>query len=136
MIELDRLCKRHGAVAAVESLSLRVARGELLVLLGASGSGKTTTLKMINRLIEPDAGCVRIEGRDTRELAPHVTVTVTVMVTVHGSRHPREGATHGLCGQRVGRVDRIATRGDARRNATDRVGLGHRRCARVRRRRR
>ncbi len=71
MIELDRLCKRHGAVVAVEELSLTVARGELLVLLGGSGSGKTTTLKMVNRLIEPDAGCVRINGRDTRELAPH-----------------------------------------------------------------
>ena len=71
MIELDRLCKRHGAVVAVEDLSLEVARGELLVLLGGSGSGKTTTLKMVNRLIEPSSGCVRIAGRDTRELAPH-----------------------------------------------------------------
>jgi osmoprotectant transport system ATP-binding protein len=71
VIELERLCKRHGAVAAVEDLTLEVARGELLVLLGGSGSGKTTTLKMVNRLIEPDSGCVRIAGRDTRELAPH-----------------------------------------------------------------
>ena len=71
MIELERLCKRHGPVFAVEDLSLEVARGELLVLLGSSGSGKTTTLKMVNRLIEPDSGCVRIAGRDTRDLAPH-----------------------------------------------------------------
>ena len=71
MIELDRLCKRHGEIVAVDDLSLEVARGELLVLLGGSGSGKTTTLKMVNRLIEPSAGCVRIAGRDTRELAPH-----------------------------------------------------------------
>jgi osmoprotectant transport system ATP-binding protein len=42
------------------------------VLLGGSGSGKTTTLKMVNRLIEPDGGCIRIGGRDTRELAPHL----------------------------------------------------------------
>ncbi|HEY8155140.1 MAG TPA: ATP-binding cassette domain-containing protein [Myxococcota bacterium] len=72
MIELERLGKRYGAVAAVEDLSLEVARGELLVLLGGSGSGKTTTLKMLNRLIEPSAGRVRIAGRDTRELAPHL----------------------------------------------------------------
>jgi osmoprotectant transport system ATP-binding protein len=71
VIELERLSKRHGAVAAVEDLSLTVARGELLVLLGGSGSGKTTTLKMVNRLIEPDSGSVRIAGRDTREVAPH-----------------------------------------------------------------
>ena len=71
MIELERLSKRYGAALAVDDLSLRVARGELLVLLGGSGSGKTTTLKMVNRLIEPSAGSVRIDGRDTRELAPH-----------------------------------------------------------------
>jgi osmoprotectant transport system ATP-binding protein len=71
MIELERLSRRYGEALAVDDLSLRVARGELLVLLGGSGSGKTTTLKMVNRLIEPSAGCVRIDGRDTRELPPH-----------------------------------------------------------------
>jgi osmoprotectant transport system ATP-binding protein len=71
VIELRGLTKRYGALAAVEDLSLRVGRGELLVLLGGSGSGKTTTLKMINRLIEPSSGSVSIGGRDTRELEPH-----------------------------------------------------------------
>ena len=52
-------------------LSLRVDDGELLVLLGGSGSGKTTTLKMINRLIEPSAGAVMVDGRDVSEFAPH-----------------------------------------------------------------
>lgn len=71
MIQLDGLGKRFGDRLAVRSLSLEVARGELLVLLGASGSGKTTTLKMINRLIEPSEGAVRIDGRDTRESPAH-----------------------------------------------------------------
>ena len=71
MIELDALTKRYAAGTAVENLSLEVSRGELLVLLGSSGSGKTTTLKMINRLIEPSSGSVRIDGRDTHEQAPH-----------------------------------------------------------------
>jgi osmoprotectant transport system ATP-binding protein len=71
MIELEGLCKRYPGAVAVEDLSLTVARGELLVLLGGSGSGKTTTLKMINRLVEPSAGTVRIGGRDTRDFAPH-----------------------------------------------------------------
>jgi len=71
MIELQHLTKRYGNQVAVRDLSLTVDEGELLVLLGESGSGKTTTLKMINRLIEPSAGSVLVDGRDVAELAPH-----------------------------------------------------------------
>ncbi len=71
MIETAGLTKRYANVVAVEDLSLHVARGELLVLLGGSGSGKTTTLKMVNRLIEPSAGRVTIDGQDTRTLDAH-----------------------------------------------------------------
>ncbi len=72
MIELEGLTKLYGESAAVEDLDLEVAEGELLVLLGGSGCGKTTTLKMVNRLIEPSRGRVLVGGRDTRELEPHV----------------------------------------------------------------
>src|SRR5437879_7883247 len=51
----------------MHDLNLDVRRGETLVLLGRSGSGKTTTLKLINRLLTPSAGEVRVEGRTTRE---------------------------------------------------------------------
>ena len=71
MIELQHLTKQYGNQVAVRDLSLTVDEGELLVLLGESGSGKTTTLKMINRLIEPSAGSVLVDGRDVAELAPH-----------------------------------------------------------------
>jgi osmoprotectant transport system ATP-binding protein len=71
VIELVHLTRRYGDVVAVEDLSLEVARGELLVLLGGSGCGKTTTLKMVNRLVEPSSGRVLVGGRDTRELEPH-----------------------------------------------------------------
>ena len=71
MIELQGLCKRYGEVRAVDGLSLRVDAGEVLVLLGGSGCGKTTTLKMINRLIEPTAGRVLIDGADAAALPPH-----------------------------------------------------------------
>lgn len=71
MIEIDKLSKRYGDAVAVDRLSLSVARGELLVLLGDSGCGKTTTLKMINRLIEPTSGRVRIDGADAASFAPH-----------------------------------------------------------------
>ncbi len=72
MIRLEDLTKRYGTSLAVDSLSLEVARGELLVLLGSSGCGKTTTLKMINRLIEPTSGRVCIGSRDVRSLEPHL----------------------------------------------------------------
>ncbi len=73
MIELEKLTKtftqKDGqAVRAVDSVSLSVAEGEICVLLGPSGCGKTTTLKMINRLIEPTSGRVLINGEDTSGL--------------------------------------------------------------------
>ncbi|HEY2385529.1 MAG TPA: ABC transporter ATP-binding protein [Candidatus Binatia bacterium] len=71
MIELRQLTKRYGDRVVVDGVSLDVARGELLVLLGASGSGKTTTLKMINRLVEPSAGQVLLDGSDAAAMAPH-----------------------------------------------------------------
>ncbi|HKT91278.1 MAG TPA: ABC transporter ATP-binding protein [Paraburkholderia sp.] len=73
MIELDQLTKtftqKDGqTVRAVDSVSLSVAEGEICVFLGPSGCGKTTTLKMINRLIEPTSGRVLINGEDTTGL--------------------------------------------------------------------
>jgi osmoprotectant transport system ATP-binding protein len=71
VIELVHLTRRYGDVVAVDDLSLEVGRGELLVLLGGSGCGKTTTLKMVNRLVEPSDGHVRLAGEDTRGLPAH-----------------------------------------------------------------
>ena len=71
MIDLRQLTKRYGDRTVVDGVSLTVARGELLVLLGGSGSGKTTTLKMINRLVEPSAGQVTIDGVDVASTPPH-----------------------------------------------------------------
>jgi osmoprotectant transport system ATP-binding protein len=71
VIETQELTRRYGQVTAVERLSLKIAEGELVVLLGGSGSGKTTTLKMVNRLIEPSSGRVLIDGQDAGALQPH-----------------------------------------------------------------
>ena len=51
----------------LKRLNLRVDRGEILILLGRSGSGKTTALKLVNRLLENSSGEVRVEGRETRQ---------------------------------------------------------------------
>ena len=58
------------AEPAVRSLSLDVTAGEVVALIGPSGCGKTTTLRMINRLVEPTAGRIEVGGRDTRHLDP------------------------------------------------------------------
>ena len=72
MIEVVGLTKRYGDAVVVRDVTLTVEKGELLVLVGASGSGKTTTLKMINRLVEPSSGRVRIAGEDAAAVPPHV----------------------------------------------------------------
>src|SRR5712692_5359307 len=56
--------------ALLSDLNLQLAHGETLVLLGRSGSGKSTTLKLINRLLEASEGDVRVEGRSTLEWNP------------------------------------------------------------------
>ena len=71
MITFERVSKTYpGGVEAVRDLSLEVADGETLVLLGTSGSGKTTTMKMVNRLIEPTAGRIMVDGTNIMERDP------------------------------------------------------------------
>ena len=70
-IRVEDLHKHYpGGGTAVDHIDFEVARGETLVLLGAPGCGKTTTLKMINRLVEPSGGRVEVEGRDAAQLDP------------------------------------------------------------------
>ncbi|MEP7456645.1 ABC transporter ATP-binding protein [Phyllobacterium sp. SB3] len=70
MIRLDHLTKFFGAFIAVDDITLDLPAGEICVLLGPSGCGKTTTMKMINRLIQPSSGKVFIDGRDTSGINP------------------------------------------------------------------
>jgi ABC-type sugar transport system ATPase subunit len=74
---LERVSKSYrGGRAAVRDLSLTVPTSELLVLLGASGSGKTTTLRLIAGLEAPGHGTIRIGGRDVTRLPPHARQVV------------------------------------------------------------
>ncbi|GAB3955639.1 ABC transporter ATP-binding protein [Spirosoma harenae] len=71
MIDIQGLTKQFATHTAVDDISLTIASGETLVLLGTSGCGKTTTLKMINRLIEPTHGSIRVGGVDVLQQPAH-----------------------------------------------------------------
>lgn len=70
MIRVQQLSKRFNGVTAVDDISFTVQEGENLVLLGTSGCGKTTTLKMINRLITPTSGKIEVNGKDVMQQRP------------------------------------------------------------------
>jgi osmoprotectant transport system ATP-binding protein len=73
MIRLEDVTKVFAGAAqpAVSRLTLEVEEGEIVVLVGPSGCGKTTTLKMINRLVEPTSGTIRVAGADITTVEPH-----------------------------------------------------------------
>jgi osmoprotectant transport system ATP-binding protein len=69
-IELRRVRKSFGDVMAIDDLSLSVRDGEVFVLLGQSGCGKSTVLQLVNRMLEPDSGEVLVGGEDVTRLDP------------------------------------------------------------------
>jgi osmoprotectant transport system ATP-binding protein len=101
VIEFSGVCKTYAASSepSVTNLSLTIGDGVFQILAGPSGCGKTTTLNMLNRLIERDAGTIRIDGRDIRDedpvalrrrigyafqeagLFPHMTVAENIAIT-------------------------------------------------------
>jgi osmoprotectant transport system ATP-binding protein len=69
-LEFRNVSRRYGDVLAVNDLSFSVPAGQICVLVGPSGCGKTTSLKMVNRLIEPTSGQILIGGQDVMERDP------------------------------------------------------------------
>jgi osmoprotectant transport system ATP-binding protein len=71
LITFERVTKRYpDGTVAVDALDLEVPAGKTVVLVGPSGCGKTTTLRMVNRLVEPTGGRVLLDGRDVRDQNP------------------------------------------------------------------
>jgi osmoprotectant transport system ATP-binding protein len=105
-VELRDVSKRYGVGTAghlaVDALSLSVAPGEICVLVGPSGCGKTTTLKMINRLVEPTGGTVLVDGRDILLEDPTTLRRGIGYVIQHVGLFP-----HQTVGQNVGTVPRL-----------------------------
>jgi osmoprotectant transport system ATP-binding protein len=115
VISFEHVHFRRGDRAVLRDVSFSVAAGETLALVGRSGAGKSTVLKLINRMLEPHEGAVRVDGRDTREWPPTALRRSTGYVLQDVGLFP-----HMTVGRNVGLVpalaewpaDRIASRTD------------------------
>ena len=77
-LRLSGLTKRFGDEVAVDGIDLEIGAGEFFSLLGSSGCGKTTTLRMIAGFEKPDAGSIHLDGRDLSQVPPHKRPVNTV----------------------------------------------------------
>jgi branched-chain amino acid transport system ATP-binding protein len=78
LLALERVSVAYGKRRALDEVSLTVGAGEIVTLLGANGSGKSTTLRTISGLVRPSAGRVVLDGRDITRAAPDAIVTAGV----------------------------------------------------------
>jgi ABC-type Fe3+/spermidine/putrescine transport system ATPase subunit len=108
-VELQDVTKRFGDHVAVDGVDLEVRDGEFLSLLGPSGCGKTTTLRLIAGFERPDAGSIRIGGRDVASLPPYKRPVNTVFQSYALFPHlsVRDNVAYGLKQRGVPRGERV-----------------------------
>lgn len=109
MLKLENVSKTYkGGKKAVKNIDLEIAKGEFICFIGPSGCGKTTTMKMINRLIEPSSGNIFIEGENIMKkdpvqlrreigyviqqigLFPHMTIAQNISLVPKALKWPEE----------------------------------------------
>jgi ABC-type Fe3+/spermidine/putrescine transport system ATPase subunit len=121
-LALEGVTRRFGDHTAVDDVSLDIAAGELLALIGASGSGKTTTLRIVAGYEVPDAGRVVLDGRDITALPPQKRGFG--MVFQHYALFPHmpveDNVAFGLEARGIPKAKRL----DRARKALESVGLG------------
>ena len=97
MIRFADVSKRYaGGAVAVDGLSLAARQGEITVLVGPSGCGKTTTLRMVNRMVEPSSGRIELDGRDTATLDPADLRRGIGYVIQHGGLFPHQSVERNV----------------------------------------
>ncbi|HYX19799.1 MAG TPA: ABC transporter ATP-binding protein, partial [Thermoanaerobaculia bacterium] len=121
-IALENVTKRYAGQATVDGVTLEVRKGELFVLLGASGSGKSTILRLIAGLIAPDDGVIRLDGNDLTHVRVQDRGVGFVFQNYSIFRHMTVGENIEF-GLRIRGVKR-GTRVERRDELLDLVGLG------------
>lgn len=96
MIEVKSLSKEFDGFVAVDSLSFEVKQSETLALIGPSGCGKTTTLRMLNRMIEPTSGLIKFQGQDLLHQDPIVVRRQIGYVLQGGGLFPHWTASRNI----------------------------------------
>ena len=86
MLELKDVSVQYGGIKALEGVNLAVNAGEVVTLIGANGAGKSTTLRVISRLVSPSAGQILFEGKDIARLRPDELVRMGVAHVPEGRR--------------------------------------------------
>jgi branched-chain amino acid transport system ATP-binding protein len=86
LLELDNIHVSYGAIKALHGVSLQVAEGEVVTLIGSNGAGKSTTLKAISGLLRPASGRILFDGKDLTTLRPDQIVRLGVCQTPEGRR--------------------------------------------------
>jgi branched-chain amino acid transport system ATP-binding protein len=113
ILEIDDVHVYYGAIHALKGVSLNVAEGEIVTLIGANGAGKSTTLRAINGLNRPRQGTIRFQGRDISGSAPHSIVKSGIAQSPEGRRlFPRMSVTENLEMGAFQRSDRQNFRAD------------------------
>ena len=108
MIEFRQVSKRFKDTTVLKDITFDIEKGKLVVLIGLSGCGKTTTLKMINRLVKATSGTITINGEDVSKkdkiklrrnigyviqqtgLFPHMTIRENIEIIAHAEKRPAE----------------------------------------------
>jgi len=121
-LALNGVTRRFGEHTAVDNISLEIAAGELLALIGASGSGKTTTLRIVAGYENPDSGQVMLDGRDITDLPPQKRGFG--MVFQHYALFPHMSVENNVAFGLEARGVAKATRLTRARAALESVGLG------------
>jgi len=86
LLEIMNLVARYGRITALNDVSLHVAEGETITLIGANGAGKTTLLRAISGLVRRAAGSIRFAGREIGDVAPHTIVRLGIGHAPEGRR--------------------------------------------------